>query len=1089
MQKIQLPFHIVQLQIENNPDFITTPILDNGVLWVNIPAPMMAGKFANSYQDKLLDKGEYASLLDYYVQGNFEQKSVSVEFKASKSQIAFRHLEATFEYFVQTDAQGYWAIVPALGVEAFTTEEATIEQAIQEAIRLDFTRNKRLNLLQDVISTLWFDKISLSTELLNLRTYTPSEIAHLQEEKKSDLLPKVAQKVHMNRQTLFGYQKELHQLADIINSRYNKNALIVGRSGVGKSTLVWELVHQRFHYNIQSNIWETTASTLIKELSGEMGWQENLTLLCKELISKGDILFIRNLLELFEVGQYQGNNVSMADYLREYIARGEITIISECTEEEFARIEARNPNYTQSFQLIQLTEPKDSKELEQIILQKVESIAHIEQIIIEQEAIKETIRLNKRYTPYSGFPGKPIRFLESILIGSKAKQKRMLQQEQAYSLNRTEVIRAFCEETGMPPFMVDPSIPMDLPAVANFFNQKVFGQTHAIKTLIDILASVKTALLRQGKPIASMLFVGPTGVGKTELAKVLAQFMFGSRDKMIRFDMSEYSTPYAVARLTGESYFSDGLLTSAVRQEPFCVLLFDELEKAHPSFNDLLLQILGEGRLTDSQGKVVNFCSSIIIMTSNIGAQKLQTNPIGWVENATNQREADHFTNEVRRYFRPEIFNRIDQVIPFYSLSQDVVRFVIERELDILTKREGILHRNLEFKFSDQLYSFLCNQGYNPKYGARALQRTLREFLIIPLAHQLNQYSFDEKLILEIDVEQGELKIDIEADPLKLELMLEELTQNEYMDFASELRQNIARLFEGRFYVRLLSELDILTRSKRKNAKKFWANKEKSLQYTNFLALQDKFNQHKKIGEQNELDMALTTMGLTPLNTNLYQSMEAWEKAYFDLKLELYAALRTDKEGLYLGIYGKEPKRLLDYYIKICAEKDFVWSARTVWYREEIYNALIDVDNEEGAAIAKEKARQYHKKMFNLKDKNRWKPEKVDDVLLGIELLIDGLGANLYLNEEGGWQKIIKGDQRYIYWVQSSTQNQNTPLDIHRKSFFQQNKKARRSYSDNHLEDTIFKSPKRELRPAEQLPHLLKMLDRRFVQKLDKLLF
>ncbi len=1094
MQKIKLPFHIVQLQMEHNPDIITTPILDNGVLWVNIPAPMMAGKFGDSYQDKLLDKGEYDTLLDYYVQGDFEQKKVNVHFKAGKSQIAFRNLEVTFDYFIQTHHQGFWAIVPALGVEAFTTEEAEIETAVQEAIRLDFMRKQRLNLLQDVISTLWFEKTTLSTELLDLRTYTPSEIASLQEEKKKELLPKVAQKVLIDTPSLFGYEKELTQLADIVTGRYNKNVLIVGRSGVGKSTLVWELAHQRKRFKLSPTIWETTASTLIKELSGNVGWQENLTLLCKELTQRGDVLFIRNLLELFEVGQYQGNSVSIADYLREYIARGEIIIISECTDEEFARIEARSPNYVNNFQIIQLSEPQSSTALESIILQKVEHIAHTEKVVIEHEAIKETIRLNKRYTPYSGFPGKPIRFLESILIGSKAKQKKMQQQKQLYVLNRTEVIQAFCEETGMPPFMVDPAIPMDLPSVEHFFHSNVFGQNHAVGILVDILASVKTALLRQGKPIASMLFVGPTGVGKTEMAKVLAQFMFGSRDKMIRFDMSEYSTPYAVTRLTGESYFSDGLLTSAVRREPFCVLLFDELEKAHPLFNDLLLQILGEGRLTDSQGKVVNFCSSIIIMTSNIGAKKLQNNDIGWVEDKTEKREAEHFTNEVRRYFRPEIFNRIDQVVPFYSLTQDVVRFVVERELEIFKKREGILHRNLEFKLSSDLYDFLCATGYNPKYGARALQRTLREILIIPLAHQLNQYSFDEKLVIAVDIQDEALVIDIEADPLKLELMLEELTQNEYMDFASELRQNIVQLFEGKFYVRLLSELDILKRSKRKNAKGFWADEKKSLQYTNFLALEDKFEQHRKIIENYELNMALTSMGLATLNTTVYKKMEQWEKDYFDLKLELYGMLREDSGGIYLGIYGQHPQRLLQYYIDICKEKSFEWTARTVWYNEAIYNKMVDaLETEEENATPKVKARQYHKKPFSLEDKNRWKPEQKkehkDDILLGIELLINGLGANIYFDQEGGWHRIINADNKYTYWVQASPNQQPTPEEVHRKNFFQQYKKPRRTYSPTHLEDTVFKSPKRELRPVEQLPHLIKILDQLFSKKLDGLLF
>ncbi|MEM1124086.1 MAG: AAA family ATPase, partial [Bacteroidota bacterium] len=180
----------------------------------------------------------------------------------------------------------------------------------------------------------------------------------------------------------------------------------------------------------------------------------------------------------------------------------------------------------------------------------------------------------------------------------------------------------------MPSFIIDPAVPMDLTAIKQQFNDNVFGQEKAVDSIVNLLASVKTALTKTGKPIASFLFVGPTGVGKTELAKVLAQFMFGHRDKMVRFDMSEYADAYSVMRLTGLSYGSDGLLTAAVRRTPFCVLLFDEIEKAHTNFFDLLLQILSEGRLTDSSGRLVNFCSTIIIMTSNIGASNLQSNRI-----------------------------------------------------------------------------------------------------------------------------------------------------------------------------------------------------------------------------------------------------------------------------------------------------------------------------------------------------------------------------------------------------------------------------------------------------------------------------
>ena len=347
--------------------------------------------------------------------------------------------------------------------------------------------------------------------------------------------------------------------------------------------------------------------------------KKNMALLCQELSANSDILFIRNFLELFEVGKYIGNDVSMADYMRSYISRGEVSVITECTDEEFSRIQLKSPNYTSFFQVIKMEEPK--KDLDEIIVKKVNSLAGKHSIKSDKDAIKETIRLNRRFTPYAGFPGKPIRFLESILINVNTK-KRLIDGQ--------FIISSFCNETGMPQFMIDPEITLDVEKIKSRFNENVFGQEEAVESIANLMASVKTALTRTGKPIASFLFVGPTGVGKTEMAKVLAEFMFGSREKMLRFDMSEFSDPWSVLRLTGESYFKDGLLTSAVRREPFSVLMFDEIEKAHPDFFDLLLQILGEGRLTDSGGKLVNFCSTIIIMTSNIGAGSMHGSPIGW---------------------------------------------------------------------------------------------------------------------------------------------------------------------------------------------------------------------------------------------------------------------------------------------------------------------------------------------------------------------------------------------------------------------------------------------------------------------------
>ena len=231
-------------------------------------------------------------------------------------------------------------------------------------------------------------------------------------------------------------------------------------------------------------------------------------------------------------------------------------------------------------------------QLEDIVVRKSRFLAGKYQLKADQEAVLEVLRLQQWFTPYSGLPGKTIVFLDSLF---SEKQKA----GQSH-IRRKDVYEAFCQETGLPEFMINDDLPLDYQEVSGHFQKNIYGQDEAIDTLLELLYSVKAAVIKRGKPLASLLFVGPTGVGKTEMAKVLAQFLFGHRDRMIRFDMSEYADLQAVLRLTGDTSAGEGLLTSTVRQNPFSVILFDELEKVHASFYDLLLQILGEGRLTDA---------------------------------------------------------------------------------------------------------------------------------------------------------------------------------------------------------------------------------------------------------------------------------------------------------------------------------------------------------------------------------------------------------------------------------------------------------------------------------------------------------
>lgn len=1075
--KFSIPFYAFRLHFQPGASLLA-PLADNNVLRLGQPLRLVAEQYADALQQKVINRGRLREVLQEYQSGDFYQGSLEVRFEESRDQFSYPAFALEFSYFFNHQEKGIWGIVPAIGVEAFAEDEEGLQQQLEEAIRLDFTRNRRLYAVQDIVATIWFQSIELQHQEVRLQAPTPGELEELDHRSQEKLLPRVASALAIKRKAAYGQEDLMDQFVRALKGKFNRNVLLVGPSGCGKTSLVWELARQQKKRRVKQQIWETTASTLIKELMKDTGWQENLALLCQELAASGSILFIRNLMELFEVGKYEGNDVSMADYLRPFISRGEIHVISECTEEELAQIEVKSPNYLSFFQSLHIREPEGEK-LEQIILHKVKDIASVRSIGIEEEAIREIIRLNRRFTPYAGMPGKPIRFLESLLINKSSSSRPA---GENMEISRQEVIRQFCEETGMPRFMADPSVPMDATAVRHRFNNNVFGQEAAVDSVVDVLVSVKTALTRTGKPIASLLFVGPTGVGKTELAKILAEFMFGSRERLTRFDMSEFASPYAVARLTGTSYFSDGLLTAAIRREPFCVLLFDEIEKAHPTFFDLLLQVLSEGRLTDSQGKLVNFCSTIIIMTSNIGAQTLAPNPIGWLQGMKKEVVREHFLSEVQKYFRPELFNRIDQVISFAPLDSFTVRFVVEREIALLRQREGIKFRRINLRIQDEVLDLLAQKGYDGKYGARQLQRTIREELIAPLSIILNTEDYDDQLEVTASVRDGSVLIESEADPLGLELLLEEYTKISHADHASALRRQVEEMKEGHFYVRLLSELDILERKKRKARQKFWNNHRQSEQYTYYLETQQHVSRLSRQIEELEMKLSLSCLHAGPYEPAWTDELEEWEGAFFKLKMEVYTRLHPSANLCHLAVYGPQPVPAVDFYLNLFQQKGFSVQAWSVWFREGFYNEET-AEAEEGG-LRKKKREAYLKHPWDPRESPEPQPEKAGDVWWGVEFSVDGPCCFLFLKGEEGaqqWQEDSPPGTQCVVLVENEPFP--TPRKLHRKDFY--SKQAFRRVVDQvSVKDSIYKI-NREYNKSALLGLIMDKMEENFRAKLD----
>ncbi len=1042
-KSITIPFYAVKLHLSTGGE-LTVPLMDSDALQINETLPKLAQKYAAAFQQKVLNEGNYGKLINEYREGDFLKDSVAVAFPKSKDENRFPSFILEFDYLYNAIGTGFWGVVSTLGVEVFSENLADLKNQIVEAIQLEFTRKRRLTAVHAIVSAIWFEDIELLQQDINLTIHTLAELENLNEQEKKAWLPQIAEKLEINQKVMFGREVELLQLSRILKSNFGKNALLVGPTGVGKTVLLWELARQKNKLGIERNIWETTASILIKELTKNTGWQDNLVFLCKELAKTGDILFVRNLVELFEVGKYEGNSVSIAEYLRPFVSRGEITLVSECTDTELAHIEAQSPNYSSFFQIIRLEEPRD--DLEEIILEKVKKVAQSRSVNIDNQAITEVVRLNRRFTPYAGFPGKPIRFLESIIINNSPAKLTKKEVKKGVvlppsTISKQEVIRYFCEESGMPSFMVDDEIPMDLQAIKTDFNNQVFGQDKAVDSVADILAAVKTAMTRTGKPIASFLFVGPTGVGKTELAKVLAKFMFGRRDRMIRFDMSEFSQPYSVLRLTGVGK-ADGLLTSAVRREPFSVLLFDEIEKADSSFYDLLLQILSEGRLTDGQGKLVNFCSAIIIMTSNIGAANLQSNRIGWKKTLDANDVTTHFKSAVEKHFRPELFNRIDQIIPFEPLDEDTIRFVMEREMELFKKLEGIQFRNLDLEIKEEVLDLLGKKGYNPKYGARQLQRTIREELMTPLSKALNLYDFDDCLSVTISVDNDEVKIDLEEDIFGGDLLLEQWDKINFADKASELRRKIFKLKEGSFYIQLLSKMDLMESEKRYQGENFWTDQKRANLYSYYLSTKSKVDTLTKTIEDYERTLSLACMGLETYTTDNEELLKTWEDDFFNLKVEIYNRLYPGTATAFLSIYGANFEQILDFYLVIIEKKGFEVTGKTVWFRESFYNeeimeGVLSAD-EESQEILIKKRHEYIKKEWNDANKHHFKPEESTDRLVGIELEIKGLCAFPFFKNESGLQQWeVVNDSPNIFDVHFTNGRKKTPKGIHRRKYFQ----------------------------------------------------
>ncbi|HEV3115804.1 MAG TPA: AAA family ATPase, partial [Gemmataceae bacterium] len=652
--------------------------------------------------------------------------------------------------------------IPTLGIEVLAARSDDLNTLVESEIRSALTRGQAL-ILPRLVMLQRVTHIDLKQDFAQVKLQSPKArvlAAELGEENKPSILRQIGTDLRKEPpEPYLAYGNVFALLGEMLGSAPPRSVLLVGPAGVGKTAAVRELVRRRGDYQLKKTpFWATSGARLVAGMSGYGMWQERCQQLVREASRRRAILHLGNLVELMNVGKSEHNTLGVASFLRPYLARGEMVAIAECTPEQLPVLEREDPHLLDVFQRLALPEPDVEHGRE--ILQHCALHARTD---VRQSLPDETLdtldRLHRRFATYSAYPGRPLRFLRNLLHDHPS----------AANIAPADIIRAFTRETGLPQVLLDPEQQLDLADTRQWFEQRVVGQPEAVDLIVDLLATTKAGLTRPGKPIAGLLFIGPTGVGKTEMAKALAEFLFGSRLRITRLDMSEFSDTAAVQRLVGFSS-DEGLLTAKVREQPFTVLLLDEFEKAHPLFLDLLLQILGDGRLTDAGGRLANFCNTVVILTSNLGSESYQQGALGFSgasdrQHAQAERDSAraHFEREVREHVRPELFNRIDRLVPFAPLGTAEIAGIARRHLQRLQSRDGIRSRGVSLRIDDNATAHLARNGFDSRYGARPLLRTVERELLSPLADQVNRYSGGQAL--EVDVELGADGLQIRMKP------------------------------------------------------------------------------------------------------------------------------------------------------------------------------------------------------------------------------------------------------------------------------------------------------------------------------------
>jgi ATP-dependent Clp protease ATP-binding subunit ClpC len=502
--------------------------------------------------------------------------------------------------------------------------------------------------------------------------------------------------------------------------------LLVGPRQVGKTALVQELVWRMMAdkaWTRRRNIWLVSPMRLISGMSYVGQWQHRVQAICDHVERSDSVLYLEDLPGLFTAGQSANSDLNVAMLLKPRLEKRSMRLLAEITPESWRVLRERDRTLADLFHVVPVTEPGEADTL-RILVSAARELERQHDCTFALEVVPTAYELHRRFASDAAFPGKAAGFLHRLAVKHASKP-----------CDRAAALEEFRDRSGLQLSMIDQAQALDRESIVKALQQQVSGQDQVLHAFADVLLKLKARLNDPRRPLAAFLLLGPTGVGKTQCAKALAQHLFGHADRLLRFDMNEMVDSSAVLRLTGTPSQPDGLLTGAVRRQPFSVVLFDEIEKAAPEVFDMLLGVLDEGRLSDAMGRVADFTSSVILLTSNLGVREAGSS-LGFGRKQETEMETSYI-KAAEKFFRPEFFNRLDRVLPFRELTREHLSAIANRLLAEVLKRDGLRQRQCLFSFTDAAAARLVELGHHPQLGARALKRVIEREVAQPLAADL----------------------------------------------------------------------------------------------------------------------------------------------------------------------------------------------------------------------------------------------------------------------------------------------------------------------------------------------------------------